>query len=294
MHSWDDFRFFLAVADAGSFSQAAKRLKVNHSTVSRRIQVLEEKHHVRLFDRTLKGYELTSAGASIYDIADEMRSAQQKASRILMGQDSRLAGRIGLTMPHDIFHFFLAKPLRVYSEQNPAITIDLEVSKGLRDLANREADMAIRISPSPPDYLIGKCVAHLQHGIYARSSAHNAHTQTNLIVWSHEKEIPQWAIQHCINPKIVLRVDDLLSMYRAVQEGFGCARMPCFLPDKIADTNVYRRPIDLPRSDWGIWLLLHPDLRNTTRIQHCKNFLMQHLERMKPFIQGDYSKEENK
>ena len=57
MHNWDDFRYFGAVAETGSFSQAAKKLMVNQSTVSRRIQALEQAHGVRLFERTQTGYQ---------------------------------------------------------------------------------------------------------------------------------------------------------------------------------------------------------------------------------------------
>lgn len=294
MHNWDDFQYFLAVADQGSFSGAAKRLGVNHSTVSRRIQMLEQEHGVRLLERTQSGYEMTDAGAAIYDIAAEIRTANQRISRVLMGQDARLAGKISLTMPHEIFQHFMAEPLQRYCAENPAITIDLQVSRGVRNLANREADMAIRLSPSPPDYLIANHIEYMQHGLYANQDNAdkfaNASEPTRIIVWANQQEVPQWALTHCHNPEIVLRVDDLYSMYNAVKLGYGLARMPCFLPDKIADPTVQRLPAPWPRSDWGIWLLHHPDLRKTARIQHCKRFLQEEMQSIKPFMRGEYSR----
>ncbi|BFM14774.1 LysR family transcriptional regulator [Maricurvus nonylphenolicus] len=295
MHNWDDFQYFLAVADEGSFSGAAKQLGVNHSTVSRRIQMLEQEHGVRLLERTQSGYEMTDAGVAIYDIATEIRSANQRISRVLMGQDARLAGKISLTMPHEIFQYYMAEPLQRYCAENPAISIDLQVSRGVRNLANREADMAIRLSPSPPDYLIANHIEYMQHGLYANQANaekyadKDASEPTRIIVWSNQQEIPHWAQKHCTNPEIVLRVDDLYSMYNAVKLGYGLARIPCFLPDKIADSTVQRLPVALPRSDWSIWLLHHPDLRSTARIQHCKRFLQQELELIKPFSLGKFS-----
>ncbi len=293
MHNWDDYQYFLAVADQGSFSAAAKQLGVNHSTVSRRIQLMEQEHGVRLFDRTQKGYDMTDAGAAIYDIADEIRSASQRLSRVLMGQDARLAGKISLTMPHEIFQYYMAEPLQRYCDENPAINIDLQVSRGVRNLANREADMAIRLSPSPPDYLIAKPIERMQHGLYAnRANAEkfataDASEPTRIIVWSNQQDVPHWAQKYCTNPEIVLRVDDLYSMYNAVKLGYGVARIPCFLPDKIAEPSVQRLPVSLPLSEWSIWLLHHPDLRSTARIQHCKRFLLKEMESMKPFMRGE-------
>ncbi|MGH1371724.1 MAG: LysR family transcriptional regulator [Cellvibrionaceae bacterium] len=296
MHSWDDFQYFLAVADQGSFSAAAKQLGVNHSTVSRRIQVLEQEHGVRLFERIQKGYEMTDAGAAIYDIASEVRSANQRISRVLMGQDARLEGKISLTMPHEVFQYYMAEPLQRYCAEHPAINLDLQVSRGVRNLANREADLAIRLSPSPPDYLIANHIEHMQHGLYAdrvhaeKFAEGDSREPTRIIVWTNQEKVPHWAQQHCINPEIVLRVDDLYSMFNAVKLGYGIARMPCFLPDKIADDSVARLPVPLPRSEWSIWLLHHPDLRSTARIQHCKRFLQKEMEAMKPFMRGERGK----
>jgi DNA-binding transcriptional LysR family regulator len=94
MIDWDDIRFFLAVAQNGNVTAAARALNVNHSTVSRRIAALEEKHGVRLFERIPSGYEMTSAAEDIYHLALELEAKNQQISRRLFGQDSRLQGEI--------------------------------------------------------------------------------------------------------------------------------------------------------------------------------------------------------
>ncbi|WP_199767899.1 LysR family transcriptional regulator [Ketobacter alkanivorans] len=289
MHNWDDFRYFLAVANCGSFSMAAKALGVNHSTVSRRIQVLEERHGVRLLDRTPTGYQMTEAGASIYDIVQTIQDNELKASRVLLGQDSRLEGNIKLTMPHDLFESCLAAPVKQFCHQHPAIELSLLVSHGLKNLANREADIAVRLTPNPPDYLVGTCITQMQHGIYAHTSQSHLKT-TPIIVWGQEPELPEWALTHFHKPFIALRVDDLASMHRAVQAGFGVARMPCFFPDAVQAADVKRLPIELPRSDWGVWLLSHADLRNTARIQRCRQFLTTALTDLIPTFEGKHSR----
>ncbi|WP_317932664.1 LysR family transcriptional regulator [Halioxenophilus sp. WMMB6] len=288
MHSWDDFRYFLAVADHGSFSVASQKLGVNHSTVSRRIQSLEERHGVRLFERTRNGYAMTDAGAAIYEIIESVRDDTLKASRVLLGQDARLEGKIKLTMPHDLFKSCMVQHLQHYCQAHPAIDLHLSVTPGLRDLANREADLAVRFTPKPPDYLVGKCITPMQHGLYAHTQL-DCSRGTPIIIWGGDDGIPQWAHDHFTQPLFGLRVDDLASMHAAVAAGFGVARMPCFYADAVQEASVVRLPIEQALSTWGVWLLNHVDLRNTARINHCKAFLNEKLTEIIPLFRGQHS-----
>lgn len=290
MHNWDDFRYFLAVVECGSISGAASQIGVNHSTVSRRLQQLEQRHGVRLFERTDSGYVLTDAGASIVDFASQIEQSAMQASRVLAGRDARLEGNIVVTMPHDLFESCLVAPLRQFCLQYPAIELTLSVTHGLRNLANREADIAVRLTPTPPDYLVGKRLTRIQHGIYGHRRL-NWQKNTPVIVWGGEKSLPQWAQLHFHRPRVALRVDDLVSMHSAVAEGYGVARMPCFFPDRVAHPEVIRLPISLPRSDWGLWLLSHVDLKNSARVMHCKRFLEASLVSQLSHFRGEVSAE---
>ncbi len=288
MNDWDDIRYFLAVARCGNVTSAAKMLGVNHSTVSRRIRALEEKHGVRLFERIPTGYEMTDSAADIYELAIEIESKNSQVSRQLFGQDSRLQGKINITMPHDILEYCLIEQLAEFRTFQPNIHLNLFVAKGLKDMAAREADVAIRLTDNPPDYLIGKKVAALQHGIYGNCLISSSDKQP-IIVWSGEESLPSWAQEHFPNGEIVMRVDDLYSMYCAVKAGIGIARMPCYLPDVIADEQVERFNIDLPRSTWGVWVLSHIDLRNTARVRCCREFITEKLMEQKALFEGKHS-----
>lgn len=295
MANWDDIRFFLAVARKGSVSAAAKTLSVNHSTVSRRIAGLEQKHGVQLFNRVRDGYEMSEAAYDIYEQAQAIEVQNQQISRTLFGQDSRLEGPINLTMPHDIFEYCLAEDLAAFQKDHPGIQLDLTVTKGVRNLASREADIAIRLTPAPPDYLVGRKVSGLQHGIYGRhdqifeskASLGLAEEEVSLVVWSGQTQIPEWAQTHFPNAKIALAVDDLTTMYAAVKAGFGLARMPCYLPDSLDDELVKRLPIAVPRSDWSVWVLNHVDLRKTARVQKLREFLLKAFENKQSLFEGE-------
>ncbi len=290
MNDWDDIRYFLEVARSGNVTSASKVLGVNHSTVSRRIRALEEKHGVRLFERIPSGYEMTKAANTIYETALELEAKNQLISRQLFGQDSRLQGEITLTMPHDILDYCVIDDLAEFRDSHPEIQLNILVSQGLINLAAREADIAIRLTPSPPDYLIGNEIAKLQHGVYI-----NTHVtylkSTPIIAWSDETKIPDWAKNNFTDAEIVLRVDDLYSMYAAVKAGIGIASMPCYMPDIVFDfqSNVKRLPIELPISNWGVWVLSHVDLRHTARVSYCREFLVKRLKQNKALYLGQKS-----
>jgi DNA-binding transcriptional LysR family regulator len=284
MNNWDDMRYFLAVAREGSISAASRVLEVNHTTVSRRIQALEERHGVRLFERNAEGYSMTQAGGEIFDLSVDLETRNLAVSRILFGQDQRLNGPINLTMPHDIFEHVLADDIGEFTRLYPEIDINLQVARGLKDLGRREADLAIRLTPNPPDYLIGQRVVDLQHAIYAPAGM-DFDAGIRLVLWSDEQELPDWTKQHFPNASIALRVDDLYSMYSAVKAGIGIAHMPCYEPDSIADPGVVKLPHAVARSDWGVWVLSHVDLRKTARIQLCRKFLIDALKRKKELFQ---------
>jgi len=288
MTNWDDIRYFLSVARCGNLSTAAKELGVNHSTVSRRIQALEERHGVRLFERLPSGYEMNVAASAIYELALELEAKNQQVFRQLFGQDNRLQGEINLTMPHDIFDYCLAEDLAEFKQLQPEILANLYVTKGVRNLAAREADVAIRLTAAPPDYLIGRKVANLHHGIYSHANM-DFSKQVYIISWSSDLALPAWAKEQYPQAKTAMRVDDLYSMYAAVKAGVGIARMPCYLPDIIGDTSVKRLPIELPLSPWGVWVLSHVDLRHTAKVRCCREFLTERLLRRKALFEGNES-----
>ena len=290
MNDWDDLRYFLAVANAGNVTAASLVLEVNHSTVSRRITAMEKKHGVRLFERISSGYAMTEAGESIYHHAQQIEAKNQQVERLLFAGDTRLSGKLVMTVPHDLANHCIIPYLPTFTETYPDIDLRLIVSPGLKDLNAREADIAVRLTPAPPDYLVGKKLADLRHGVYGSKAylARDNH-RARLILWAHEDVLPEWAKEHFPEANVVLRVDDLASMYAAVKAGMGLARMPCYLPDKLAEKHIQRLDLALQPSTWGAWVLHHVDLRETARVRALKAFLSDILLQQKPLIEGQQS-----
>lgn len=289
MNNWDDLRYFLELARCGSLSGASRSLGVNHSTVARRIAALEEKHGVNLFSRQPSGYCMTEAAEQIYRQALSLETQHQAVERLLYAGDARLSGKLVVTMPHDLANYCVVPHLSSFTEQYPDVELELMVSPGLKNLSAREADMAVRLTPSPPDTLVGNKLADLRHGVYFSSTHPPSESAPNLIVWRHEEEQPSWAQTYFPNGKVVLKVDDLGTMYAAVQQGMGIARMPCYVPDAIKDTHIHKIPLALPPSNWGLWVLHHADLRETARVRVFKQFLNETLSKLRPLVEGELS-----
>ncbi|MFO1379142.1 MAG: LysR family transcriptional regulator [Chitinivorax sp.] len=287
MNDWDDLRFFLALAQTGSLSMAARLLAVNHSTVSRRIATLEERYGVRLFDRQPTGVMLTPAGALILEYAEEIDLKYKAVDRLIHGQDYRLSGPLSITMPHDLACFCVIPFLEEFSAEYPEIELKLLLGTSLKDLNAREADIAIRLTASPPQHLVGTKVAALRHGVYQSTQySPNADGSEKVIIWNHEIEKPFWVASHFPSARVALRVDDLSSMYAAVRAGLGIARMPCYFPDAIRADDIKRRDMILPNSSWGVWILSHTDLRTTARVGAFRKFLKQMLEKQIDLFEG--------
>ena len=156
------------------------------------------------------------------------------------------------------------------------------------DLAAREADLAIRITAKPPEYLIGKRVLPLRHGVYASPGyLDQAPTPANVIVFRGEKQTPEWVAQHFPGARIVLRTDNINSMRSAASAGIGLARLPCFEAD--SDPSLRRLDLELAPSAWGIWVLSHADLRSTARVRACREFVIDVIEQSADLVLGNAS-----
>src|SRR5215469_1721453 len=134
---WDDVRFFLAVARAGSLSGAARALGVGHVTVGRRIALLE---------RTPDGFMTTSAGEAILRQCAAMESAAMDLERIVAGRDALLTGSVRVTATEALAYQVIAPAIAALRDTHPELRIDLIVGVRSLDIARREADLAVRFA----------------------------------------------------------------------------------------------------------------------------------------------------
>ncbi|MEZ4374319.1 MAG: LysR family transcriptional regulator [Polyangiaceae bacterium] len=136
MLNWDDLRYFLALHRNNNLARAASELKVNATTVGRRLSALEEQVGARLFDRTPDGYIPTSAGVELVHHAERMEAEAFGAERRLSGADTRLEGSVRVSVTEMLATRFIASHLRTFHAKHPGITLEL-VPNSKKDHAPR-------------------------------------------------------------------------------------------------------------------------------------------------------------
>src|SRR5689334_19276300 len=157
--NWDDVRIFLAVARAGQILGAAKRLELNHATVSRRIAALEDALRTKLFRRLTTGSELTPAGERFLDIAERMESDMIAARSTIAGEGDDISGTVRIGAPDGFGVAFLAKRLGELTALHRELTIQLVPVPRSFSLSRREADIAITVvRPTEGRLVAGKLV----------------------------------------------------------------------------------------------------------------------------------------
>ena len=286
--NWNDLKYFLALAREGTISGTGRVLNVKHTTVARRIEALELSLGTRLFDKSRSGYAMTQAAEDLYQQVVSMEEKVRTIDRQAANQDSALAGPLKLTIAFELANRLIIPKMGEFCQRFPDIDMQLLMTKNLVDLAAMEADLAIRMTPNPPDYLVGAEIMKLHHGIYA-SPAHlqSRATKTKVILFQSENKRPDWVRKQASDAEVSLRVDDVGSMAVAAVNGFGLAKLPCFIGD--TQPGLVRLDIQMPPSDWGIWILNHVELRTTARVRACKTHLIAVLENQRDLISGNLS-----
>lgn len=282
---WDDAQYFLAVVERGSIGAAAQWLRVNHSTVLRRVASLERTLAVRLFDRKPSGYALTRQGqelaAAMAGVAEQLESAQRRVT----GADLQLDGVIRLTAPDTLVKGLLLPPLAEFRALHPQVRLELVVNNSFLNLTQREADVAVRGSNRPPENLVGRRVGNIRTALYAsraylRTLGRRASIADYRWVGLDESlahlEAARWMRQHVAPERVTMRVDSLVALVEAVAAGFGAGWLLCPLAD--ARRELVRLQEPMAAMDTQIWVLTHRDLRRTARIHALTGFLYERLK----------------
>lgn len=287
--NWDDIRFFLAVASAGSVARAAAALAVNHTTVSRRLAALERRLHVRLFERRPNGWVITPAGEEILASAQRMREDAAAIHRSIFARDERLSGLLRVTADGTVLRTLLMPGLVSFARRHPDIHVELVVSDAPVNLTQREADIAFRCTDAPPPNLIGKRVAQIAYAVYGtrelRERCRRDPAGVDTITWIGDgRTLPRWVEKSFARATVRYRVSSLEAMFDLARCGLGLAQLPCALGDP--DPSLERVPAAFVEPGWGLWVLSHVDLRTTARVRIFREHMITALEAQKDLIEG--------
>jgi DNA-binding transcriptional LysR family regulator len=282
---WDDLRVFSAMVDSGSLRGASLRLGVNHSTVFRRLNRLEESVSARLFDRLPEGYALTQTGEELKAHVQRVRDEVDALELAVLGKDFKASGTIRITAPDNIAYTYLPEHLARFRALQPAIRIEMIVGGTSLDLTRREADIAIRASKKPPDFLIGRRVCTLAWAFYAAQNylrengrpVQQSELKRHRIIAGEgvTARLPGMAyLDKNFAEQIVARCNTLNAMSSLAEAGYGIA----LLPDDQQKSSLVRLFPVVPEESTHLWILTHPELRRTERIRLMVKFLFDALQ----------------
>lgn len=277
--NWDDLKFFLAVARTGTLRGGADSIHVNHTTLSRRLSIMEGRVGSRLFDRSKSGLVLTQLGEDLMPHAERVEDEMTAASRIIVGRDAQPAGTVYVTMPHGLAMTSIMDDMAEFADLYPDITLNMTFTNEVADLTRREADVSLRVSHEVTDDVVGRKLVQMSQAAYcnkayAQRVRDNGGEGLHLIGW-HEPEADTTArwVQESFYPKAKLRhrVSELVPLITLAASGLGMAYLACNLGDR--HPGLVRAPFQKPLAYRYLWLLLHRDLRNTARVRLFVDFL---------------------
>lgn len=289
---WDDLRYILAVAAAGSLVGAARSLGVNHTTVLRRIGAFETKHGLRLFERLPSGYELTVGGEELIAAARRIDATVNDLERKLAGQDLRLSGTLRVTTTDTLMGSILPEILALFRAAHPGITIEVAISNAFLNLTRRDADVAIRPAKNPPETLIGRRVAKVAFAIYGqrRYLARQRSRELAKHRWILPDEslantsAAQWLNAELPGAEVAMRADSFLAAAQAARAGIGLAALPCYLGDSLADLVRVKGPVS--EMETALWILTHEDLKPVARIRAFTDFVAEAFKERRRLLEG--------
>lgn len=288
---WDDLKFFLALVRMGSIRAAAKDLGVNNATVSRRIRSFEERIGSRLFDRLADGYALTAAGEALIDSAERIEREVFEIQRRIVGQDAKLSGEVKFSATHGFVLKLLMPAFARFMQQYPDVTLEVDMSYATVNLSAREADIALRVSKSPPEHLVGRKIARFAKAAYATPAYLDQHDvsvdqgSARWIGWNDHVPFPEW-VRKSAFPHIPVfgRFSSDMSQVEAAKLGVGISMLPCFIGDR--ESELVRVPPGEVSVSHDLWLLTHKDLLSTARIRTFWDHLVEELKGWRSLLEG--------
>lgn len=294
MDNWNDMKLVLAIARAGTLGGGAAELGVNHSTAFRRLNALEEKLGVRLFERLPGGvYQATAAGEQVAATAERVETEADALSREVAGRDQRLVGSLRVTSSETLAYSLLTAELARFRAAHPGIVVELVVDNRILSLSRREADIALRVTrPREPD-LFGRKLADIGWTVYGAPSLVGDGpvdiSAFDFVGWGEEVSgiaAADWISERVERPRIAYRASSLINQFVAAKAGMGLALLPCYLGD--IDPGL-RRVVDAPITELRreLWIVTHADLRKTARVRAFFSIVGDGLMAKSSLLRGD-------
>jgi len=295
---WDDFRFVLALRRAGSLGAAARLLKVEQSTASRRLAALESALGAQLVARTPEGLALSGAGHLVADLAQSIDGGVEELLRRIGGEDQRPEGLVRLSTTESFSPLLMGGlvPLR---QEHPKIQVQLVVNSAALDLMRREADVALRMFRDTNPALVIRKVGVIGWSVFASRAYLD---RTGFVLKDDGADLSfagqsvvgyagaaarspgaRWMFEHCRPEDVVLSGESVVSVMNAVRAGIGVSALPCYVTQ--GDASLVRLTPKVV-AETEAFLVIPPDHRNTVRVRLVMDAVTALFERERALLAG--------
>jgi DNA-binding transcriptional LysR family regulator len=293
-YNWDDILFFLEVARTRNLARAGQKLKVDHTTVSRRVRELERSLNTTLFKRSKAGFSLTEAGLRLLQFAEGMENNANAIVETIVGSEKADAfGAVRIASMEGIGSMYLTKCMADFNKVYPSIQVELITDTRLLDMTRREADIFVSFFRPKGRRLSVKKIGEFKIFLYASNGYLQRHPKPAdlkdldnhgfidfIDEHIHIKE-NRWLSDILRPAHVVFKSTSLVSQFIAVSSGLGIAMLPSY----VAAHNKDLRPV-LPNyfAVRDIWLSVHEDLLHIRRVKAVMNFLEKRVVKDRDYL----------
>jgi DNA-binding transcriptional LysR family regulator len=261
-----DLNLILALVRGKTLARAAELLKVDVSTVFRAVRRLESATGTALFEKSRAGYQPTSAAIVLAQQAESAEQALALAQISLEQGQQIVSGTVRLTCTEAVLQSLLLPALRRFMPDYPGLKLELNTSSTFANLSRRDADIALRLTNTPPQHLVGTRLGTVSYRVCASEEylRRSGHTSLEEMAWiAPDDFLPDhptvaWRRQQLPGVNLAYRCSSMLAVAHLVRAGMGVAALPDFM---LREGELQQLGTPLEDYDTALWLLTRPDCR---------------------------------
>ena len=275
----------------------AKALKVDHTTVSRRVLALEEKLDAKLFEATPRGFVLTQAGERLLPQAEAMESASAAIQDTVGGENQTLTGTVRLGVPEGFGSQFLAMELATFRQLHPKIELEFVANDRFVSLSKREADLSITLARPKSGRLISRKLTNYRLRLYASRDYLSTHSpilsmndlKDHDFISYIDELVPDPQLLYLTdiiaNPNVALKSSSIVLQFQATLAGAGLSILHCFVADDYPDlVCLLPEEVEINRT---YWLNTPEDIHDLARIKAVSQFLSDVVRQQQKRLLGE-------
>ena len=288
---WEKLRLFETVADAGSFTEAARRLHMSQPALSRQVQALEEALGAKLFHRHARGLAMTHEGEQLHSATHDMGELLERSRQRIEASRARPSGEIRLTTTVSFGSTWMARQLGDFLDLYPDITVSLVLADHDVDLAKREADCAIRFHAPHQSELIQKPLVPIRHRLCASPAYLERHGEPRSVEELAQHRLLAYGaaapdalkginllleMGHDGPPRTpALSINNSFGVLQAVEAGAGIAALPSYLIRFSGKVTPILPQVE--GTTFRTYFVYPAELRKSVRVAALRDFLIKRM-----------------